>query len=258
MAEPALRLESLVKRFGSHAAVAGIDLAVAPGEFVTLLGPSGCGKTTTLNLIAGFLMPDGGHIELNGRRIEELPPFRRDLGMVFQDYALFPHMTVTDNVAFGLKMRKVATDEISRRVTEALSLVKLDGFGARRPNQLSGGQRQRVAIARAILKNPAILILDEATSSLDSESERLVQIALDRLMEGRTTFIIAHRLATVRNADQIAVIEAGRVVEFGTHDELSALPAGLYRRLSTLQFGQAGAAGLDADIQKVWAEAAAG
>jgi len=149
MAEPALQLAALTKRFGSATAVDAIDLSVADGEFVTLLGPSGCGKTTTLNMIAGFLTPDGGHIRLQGRSVEALPPFRRNLGLVFQDYALFPHMTVAENVGFGLRMRGVPRWEIAQRVAEALELVQLRGFGDRRPLQLSGGQRQRVALARA-------------------------------------------------------------------------------------------------------------
>ena len=229
MVEPALRLESLVKRFGAHTAVAGIDLAVAPGEFVTLLGPSGCGKTTTLNLIAGFLMPDGGHIELNGRRIEELPPFKRDLGMVFQDYALFPHMTVTDNVGFGLKMRKVATDEIARRVTEALSLVKLDGFGARRPNQLSGGQRQRVALARALVIRPTMLLLDEPLSNLDlklREEMRTEISTLQRRLGIATVFVTHDQGEALTMSDRIAVMRDGRIEQIGT-------PADIYERPAT-------------------------
>ena len=228
MAEPALRLESLVKRFGTHAAVAGIDLAVAPGEFVTLLGPSGCGKTTTLNLIAGFLMPDGGHIELNGRRIEELPPFKRDLGMVFQDYALFPHMTVTDNVAFGLKMRKVATDEIARRVSEALMLVKLDGFGARRPNQLSGGQRQRVALARALVIRPTMLLLDEPLSNLDlklREEMRTEISTLQRRLGIATVFVTHDQGEALTMSDRIAVMQDGRIEQIGTPDDIYERPA---------------------------------
>ena len=229
MAEPALRLDSLVKRFGTHAAVAGIDLAVTPGEFVTLLGPSGCGKTTTLNLIAGFLMPDGGHIELNGRRIEELPPFRRDLGMVFQDYALFPHMSVVDNVAFGLKMRKVSGDEIARRVDEALSLVKLDGFGGRRPNQLSGGQRQRVALARALVIRPTMLLLDEPLSNLDlklREEMRTEISTLQRRLGIATVFVTHDQGEALTMSDRIAVMRDGRIEQIGT-------PADIYERPAT-------------------------
>src|ERR1035437_676029 len=167
MAEPAVALTDLHKSFGLLAAVAGIDLSVTPGELLTLLGPSGCGKTTTLNMIAGFLRPDRGTIHMAGRPVDALPPFRRDIGLVFQDYALFPHMSVAGNVAFGLRMRKVAKPEIARRVEDALALVHLDGLGERRPAALSGGQRQRVALARALVIRPTVLLLDEPLSNLD-------------------------------------------------------------------------------------------
>ena len=167
MAEPALQIAALTKRFGTLTAVDAIDLTVAQGEFVTLLGPSGCGKTTTLNMIAGFVPPDAGSIRLQGRPVESLPPFRRDLGLVFQDYALFPHMTAAENVGFGLRMRRLPREETVRRVAEALDLVQMSGLGERRPSQLSGGQRQRVALARALVIRPAMLLLDEPLSNLD-------------------------------------------------------------------------------------------
>jgi putative spermidine/putrescine transport system ATP-binding protein len=167
MAEPALELRGLEKRFGAHRAVAAIDLTVQPCEFVTLLGPSGCGKTTTLNMIAGFLQPDGGSIRLGGRSVESLPPHRRELGIVFQDYALFPHRTAAENIAFGLRMRRVSNPEIIARVNEAMAMIRLEEFGARRPAQLSGGQRRRVALARALVIRPALMLLDEPLSNLD-------------------------------------------------------------------------------------------
>jgi len=228
VADPALRLQALVKRFGAHAAVDGVDLAVALGEFVTLLGPSGCGKTTTLNLIAGFLAPDSGFIALNGRLVQDLPPFKRDLGMVFQDYALFPHMSVADNVAFGLKMRGVSREETATRVAEALSLVKLDGFDARRPNQLSGGQRQRVALARALVIRPAMLLLDEPLSNLDlklREEMRGEISALQRRLGIATVFVTHDQDEALTMSDRIAVMSEGRIEQIGTPAEIYERPA---------------------------------
>src|ERR1700760_5191134 len=160
MAEPAVELNNISKFFADVPAVDRVTLSVPQGEFLTLLGPSGCGKTTTLNLIAGFLTPDEGSIRLAGRIVDRLPSFRRDIGLVFQDYALFPHMSVAENVAFGLKMRRVAKPEITRRVAEALDLVHLSGFGGRRPMALSGGQRQRGRLARARVMQPAVRPLE--------------------------------------------------------------------------------------------------
>jgi putative spermidine/putrescine transport system ATP-binding protein len=228
VAEPALQLSGLVKRFGQHAAVAGVDLAVAPGEFVTLLGPSGCGKTTTLNLIAGFLTPDEGHITLAGRQVEGLPPFKRDLGLVFQDYALFPHMNVVDNVAFGLKMRGLASGEIATRVREALSLVQLQGFEARRPLQLSGGQRQRVALARALVIRPAMLLLDEPLSNLDlklREEMRIEISAVQRRLGIATVFVTHDQGEALTMSDRIAVMRAGRIEQLGAPSEIYERPA---------------------------------
>jgi spermidine/putrescine ABC transporter ATP-binding subunit len=218
VADPALELIGLTKRFGAHTAVDAIDLAVAPGEFVTLLGPSGCGKTTTLNMIAGFLTPDDGHIRLQGKTVETLPPFRRDLGLVFQDYALFPHMTVAENVGFGLRMRKVARAEIARRVEEALALVQLAGLGARRPGQLSGGQRQRVALARALVIRPAMLLLDEPLSNLDlklREEMRIEISALQRKLGIATVFVTHDQGEALTMSDRVAVMRAGRIEQIG-------------------------------------------
>ncbi len=228
MAEPALRLAGLTRRFGSHVAVDGVDLDVAPGEFVTLLGPSGCGKTTTLNMIAGFLAPDAGRIVLAGRQVEDLPPFRRDLGMVFQDYALFPHMTVAENVAFGLRMRGVAASAAARRVQEALAMVKLDGLEARRPLQLSGGQRQRVALARALVIRPAMLLLDEPLSNLDlklREEMRIEISALQRRSGIATIFVTHDQGEALTMSDRIAVMRAGRIEQLGSPIEIYERPA---------------------------------
>jgi len=221
-----------------------LSLTAQPGERIALVGPSGAGKSTLTALLLRFYDPESGQLLIDGRNAQDYPLswLRGQMAIVPQDVLLFGG-TIAENIVYG----RPDADEAAIR--EAARLANADDFIRAFPEgyatvvgdrgvKLSGGQRQRIAIARAILKNPAILILDEATSSLDSESEQLVQIALERLMEGRTTFIIAHRLATIRHADKIAVIEAGRVAELGTHDELSTQPEGLYRRLSSLQFGQ--------------------
>jgi putative spermidine/putrescine transport system ATP-binding protein len=229
VAEPALVLSKLVKRFGAVAAVDGIELAVAEGEFVTLLGPSGCGKTTTLNMIAGFLVPDSGHITLAGRHVEALPPFKRDLGLVFQDYALFPHMTVAENVGFGLKMRGVSRAEAAGRIAEALAMVQLTGFEARRPLQLSGGQRQRVALARALVIRPKMLLLDEPLSNLDlklREEMRLEISALQKRLGIATVFVTHDQGEALTMSDRIAVMRAGRIEQVGP-------PADIYERPAT-------------------------
>jgi ATP-binding cassette subfamily B protein len=226
-----------------------VSLRARPGERIALVGPSGAGKSTLTALLLRFYAPETGRLLIDGRDARDYPLdwLRGQMAIVPQDVLLFGG-TIAENIVYG---RPGASDA---EIREAARLANADDFISSFPEgyatlvgdrgiKLSGGQRQRVAIARAILKNPAILILDEATSSLDSESERLVQNALDRLMQGRTTFIIAHRLSTIRTADRIAVLEAGRIVELGTHDELSSRIDGLYRRLSTLQFGQADAGG---------------
>lgn len=225
-----------------------VTLAARPGERIALVGPSGAGKSTLTALLLRFYDPDGGRLLIDGRDARDYPLgwLRGQMAIVPQDVLLFGG-TIAENIVYG----RPGAD--AGAIREAARLANADEFISAFPEgyatlvgdrgiKLSGGQRQRIAIARAILKDPAILILDEATSSLDSESERLVQVALDRLMRGRTTFIVAHRLATIRTADRIAVLDAGRVVELGNHDELSARPEGLYRRLSSLQFGQPGRA----------------
>jgi spermidine/putrescine ABC transporter ATP-binding subunit len=229
VAEPALQLRKLTKRFGTMTAVDGIDLDVAPGEFVTLLGPSGCGKTTTLNLIAGFLSPDGGEINLAGRSVGNRPPFDRDLGIVFQDYALFPHMTVSENVGFGLKMRGVQPKDIERQVAEALAMVQLPGLGARRPLQMSGGQRQRVALARALVIRPAMLLLDEPLSNLDlklREEMRIEISSLQRRLGIATVFVTHDQGEALTMSDRIAVMRNGRIEQIGA-------PADVYERPAT-------------------------
>jgi putative spermidine/putrescine transport system ATP-binding protein len=228
VAEPALRLAGIAKHYGATAAVAGIELTVSEGELVTLLGPSGCGKTTTLGLIAGFFPPTAGEIYLKGKPVSELPSFRRDIGVVFQDYALFPHMTAAENVAFGLKMRKVASSEIARRVKDALDLVKLDGLGERRPLAMSGGQRQRVALARALVVNPAVLLLDEPLSNLDlklREEMRVEIVAIQRRLGITTIFVTHDQGEALVMSDRIAVMNAGRIEQVGDPAAIYEAPA---------------------------------
>ncbi len=229
MPEPALRLVGIEKHYGAAVAVAGIDLDVSEGEFVTLLGPSGCGKTTTLGLIAGFFPPTVGEIYLKGKPVVDLPSFRRDIGVVFQDYALFPHMSAADNVAFGLRMRNVPQGEIAKRVADALELVQLAGLGERRPLQLSGGQRQRVALARALVINPTVLLLDEPLSNLDLKlrDEMRIEIAgLQRRLGITTVFVTHDQGEALVMSNRIAVMNAGRIEQIGG-------PADIYERPAT-------------------------
>jgi len=223
-----LRLVALEKRYGATVAVAGIDLAVREGEFMTLLGPSGCGKTTTLGLVAGFFAPSAGSIHIGGKAVAELPPFRRDIGVVFQDYALFPHLTAAENVAFGLRMRKLPAAEIATRVREALDLVQLAGLGDRRSLELSGGQRQRVALARALVIRPTVLLLDEPLSNLDLKlrEEMRVEIATLQRRLGITTVFVTHDQGeALVMSDRIAVMNAGRIEQVGTPSDIYERPA---------------------------------
>jgi putative spermidine/putrescine transport system ATP-binding protein len=225
----AVRLESVVKRFGDTAAVAGIDLDIADGEFFSMLGPSGSGKTTTLRMIAGFEAPSEGRIWLHGRDVTGVPPFDRDVNTVFQDYALFPHMSVADNVGYGLVVRRVATDERRRRVGDALRMVRLEGYDARRPGQLSGGQRQRVALARALVNRPRVLLLDEPLGALDLKLREEMQIELKAIQEqvGITFIYVTHdQEEALTMSDRMAVFNAGRIEQVGT-------PADVYERPAT-------------------------
>lgn len=211
-----LRLDHLCKRYGAIEAVAGLNLAVDQGEFVSLLGPSGCGKTTTLQMIAGFTDVTSGAVWLAEREITHARPATRKLGVVFQSYALFPHMTVSDNVAFGLRMRKVPAGELATRVTQALALVRLTQHAARYPRELSGGQRQRVALARALVIEPPVLLLDEPLSNLDAHLREEMQFEIRRIQQavGITTLMVTHDQAEALSmSDRVVVMEAGRITQ---------------------------------------------
>src|SRR5882724_5937132 len=189
-----LVLERLEKRYGETTVVAALDLAVKQGEFIALLGPSGCGKTTTLRMTAGLVPTSGGRIVIGGEDVTRLPPYRRDIGLVFQNYALFPHMSVAQNVAFGLEMRDVPRPEIAKRVAEALALVRLEPYGSRRPRELSGGQQQRVALARALVIRPSLLLLDEPLSNLDAKLREEMRSEIRDIQRrlGITTVFVTH------------------------------------------------------------------
>ncbi len=229
MADPkGLSLLGLEKRFGAGLAVAGVSLEIAAGEFYALLGPSGCGKTTTLRMIAGFEQPDAGRILLGGADITALPPERRGLGMVFQSYALFPHRTVAENVAFGLRMRGTAKPDIARRVRAALDMVRLTGLEDRRPAQLSGGQQQRVALARAIVIDPVVLLCDEPLGALDKKLRQQMQFELKALHRrlGLTLVYVTHdQEEALTMSDRIGVMRAGRIVQSGPPGEIYDRPA---------------------------------
>lgn len=227
MAQPILTLENIHKSFDGTKVLDGISLSVLPGQFLTLLGPSGCGKTTTLRIIAGLETPDEGRVLLNGAEVTKLPPEKRAVNTVFQNYALFPHMNVQKNIAYPMKLRRVKKEDAARRVEELLSVVQLEGFGKRMPSQLSGGQRQRVAIARALVGGPRFVICDEAVSALDVSVQAQVLNILVELQRdlGLSYLFISHDLAVVRHVcDRIAVMYLGRIVETAATDELFARP----------------------------------
>lgn len=227
-APPDVRLKAVRKAYGDVVAVDGIDLEVARGEFFTLLGPSGSGKTTTLRMIAGFEEPDAGGVELAGRDVTGIPPYDREVNTVFQDYALFPHMTVGENVEYGMRVQRVAKDERRRRTTEALEMVRLAGYEARKPSELSGGQRQRVALARAIVNRPRVLLLDEPLGALDLKLREQMQVELKGIQgEVRITFIyVTHdQDEALTMSDRIAVFNEGRVEQVGRPADVYEHPA---------------------------------
>lgn len=223
-----LRIEGVGKRFGEVVALDRVSLQVAQGELLTILGPSGSGKTTLLKVVAGFETPDGGTVKVGGQDITALPPARRDIGMVFQNYALFPHLTVKGNVAFPLEMRDVARSDVDRRVAEAIAMVELRGYEQRLPRQLSGGQQQRVALARAIVFNPRLLLLDEPFGALDRKLRETMQLEVRRLQRklGLTTIFITHdQEEALVLSDRIAVMNQGKIQQVATTTEIYERPA---------------------------------
>jgi putative spermidine/putrescine transport system ATP-binding protein len=222
-----VRLAGLRKAYGDVVAVDGVDLEIAAGEFFTMLGPSGSGKTTTLRLIAGFEHPDEGRVELGGADVTALPPYAREVNTVFQDYALFPHMTVAENIAYGLKVKGVRRPERKRRVDEALEMVRMSGYGGRKPAQLSGGQRQRVALARAIVNRPRVLLLDEPLGALDLKLRQEMQLELKRIQRdvGITFVYVTHdQEEALTMSDRLAVFNHGRIEQVGAPAEVYEHP----------------------------------
>ncbi|NLU24645.1 MAG: ABC transporter ATP-binding protein [Clostridiales bacterium] len=226
-----LELKNLTKKFGDFTAVDNMNISVAEGEMIALLGGSGCGKTTTLRMIAGFTEPFSGSILVSGKDVAKIPPYKRNIGIFFQNYALFPHMTVFENVAFGLKLQKLPKNEIKERVESILGLVKLTGFDKRYPRELSGGQQQRVALARALVTRPSILLLDEPLSNLDATLRVEMQVEIKRIQTelGITTIIVTHdHEEAVSLADRVIVMNAGRILQIGSPQEIFDRPASAF------------------------------
>jgi putative spermidine/putrescine transport system ATP-binding protein len=227
----AISVFGLRKRYGDVTALAGVDLEIRAGEFFTLLGPSGSGKTTLLRLIAGFERPDGGRVELGGRDVTQAPPYARNVNTVFQDYALFPHMTVAQNIEYGLRVRKVPRAERREKAARALEMVRLPGLGGRKPAQLSGGQRQRVALARAIVNEPQVLLLDEPLGALDLKLRQEMQLELQRVQRevGITFVYVTHdQEEALTMSDRVAVLSGGRIEQIGDPVEVYERPASAF------------------------------
>ncbi|WP_343117436.1 ABC transporter ATP-binding protein [Ostreiculturibacter nitratireducens] len=227
MSQDLIRLDNISRRFGTVTALADISLTVRRGEFLALLGPSGCGKTTLLRMIAGFLDPFSGQLSIGGKRMNNVPPDHRPVNTVFQNYALFPHMDVAENIAFGLKRKRLPRAEIRSRVKEALAMVGMEAFATRWPAELSGGQQQRVALARAIVNRPEVLLLDEPLAALDLKLRKRMQIELKRLHErlGMTFILVTHdQEEALTIADRIVVMDHGRIAQIGTGQEIYDTP----------------------------------
>ncbi|HRE06975.1 MAG TPA: ABC transporter ATP-binding protein [Opitutaceae bacterium] len=222
-----IEVRGVTKRFGDFTAVDRVDLHVAEGEFLTLLGPSGCGKTTLLRMLSGFETPTEGTLVIGGEDVTHLAPYRRNVNQVFQSYALFPHMTVEENIGFGLRMQKVPAEEAARRIAEVIDLVALKGFEQRKPHQLSGGQRQRVALARAIVPRPKVLLLDEPLSALDAKLRQQMQLELKRLQKHLSmtfVFVTHDQEEALTMSDRIAVFNRGRIEQIGSATEIYHKP----------------------------------
>ncbi|MUN07264.1 polyamine ABC transporter ATP-binding protein [Agromyces luteolus] len=230
-ASGSVELQQVTKRYGDAVAVDGLSLTIQPGEFISLLGPSGCGKTTTLRMIAGFEQPDEGDIRISGRSVLGAPPYRRDVNTVFQAYALFPHMTVAENVAYGLQQRRTPKAEVRQRVSEALDLVQMRRFADRKPTQLSGGQQQRVALARALVNRPSVLLLDEPLGALDRQLREEMQLELKLLQSrlGITFVFVTHDQGEALSmSDRIAIMRDGRIEQLADADTIYARPTSAY------------------------------
>ena len=252
-----LEFRNVSKRFGSHLAVDNASFSADEGEIVCLVGPSGCGKTTALRMIAGFETPTAGEIRLGGREVSDLPAHKRNIGITFQNYALFPHMTVEANIAFGLRMRRIGRDETRARVANALSMVRLDGLEARFPSQLSGGQQQRVALARAIVIEPVMLLLDEPLSNLDAKLREEMRVEIKEIqsrLKITTVFVTHDQEEALTISDRIAVMHAGRVIQEGSPVEIFERPqhsfvAGFIGQSNLLRGVFAGTAGGHASLR---------
>jgi spermidine/putrescine transport system ATP-binding protein len=227
----AVVLDGVTKRYGDQIAVDALSLTIQPGEFISLLGPSGCGKTTTLRMIAGFEQPDEGDISVSGTSVRGVPPYRRDVNTVFQAYALFPHLSVAENVAYGLQQRRTPKSEIREKVTQALDLVQMRRFGDRKPTQLSGGQQQRIALARALVNRPSVLLLDEPLGALDRQLREEMQLEL-KLLQARLgitfVFVTHDQGEALSMSDRIAIMRAGRIEQLADADTVYARPASAY------------------------------